>query len=98
MEAKFRHFAVATLCVAFGAGPVFAADQASTSCTPLSAVQKRVVEKADQSVDALRNYVYITRGIHQLYMEDVAKSLDGWRSDARCQQRQQLASASTQKE
>ncbi|RZU00742.1 hypothetical protein [Rivibacter subsaxonicus] len=98
MEAKFRHLAVATLCAAFGAGPVLAADQASSSCTPLSTVQKRVVEKADQSVDALRNYVYITRGIHQLYMGDIAESLDGWRADARCQQQQKVASATIPKE
>ncbi|MEO8525206.1 MAG: hypothetical protein ABI460_10845 [Caldimonas sp.] len=47
-------------------------------------MQARVVEKADQGVDALRDYIFITRGIHQLDMAEVAESLDSWRASARC--------------
>ena len=63
--------------------PSVAADKAAP-CKSLSYVQARVVEKAEQGVDALRDYVYITRGIHQLDMMQVASSLDAWRADVRC--------------
>lgn len=95
MQVPSRHLAIAGLCAVLGAGPAFAADSTASSCKPISAVHKRVVEKADEGVDALRNYVFITRGIHNFYMEDMAKSLDGWRADARCAQQQKIALAST---
>lgn len=63
------------------AGPAVAAD---APCKSLGYVQKRVVEKADQGIDALRNYVFVTRGIHQLDMAEIAVSLDGWRASGRC--------------
>ena len=63
------------------AGPAVAAD---APCTSIGYVQKRVVEKADQGIEALRNYVFVTRGIHQLDMAEIAGSLDGWRASARC--------------
>jgi hypothetical protein len=57
---------------------------ASASCAPLSYVQKRVVQKAEVSVDALRDYVYITRGVHHLDMMEIAASLDNWLASAHC--------------
>ena len=57
---------------------------AEASCKSLGYVHKRVVEKADQGIDALRNYVFVTRGIHQLDMAEIAVSLDDWRASARC--------------
>ncbi len=63
------------------AGPAVAAD---APCKALGYVQKRVVQKADQGIDALRDYVFITRGIHQLDMGEIAVSLDDWRASARC--------------
>jgi hypothetical protein len=63
------------------AGPAVAGD---APCKSLGYVQKRVVEKADQGIDALRDYVFITRGIHQIDMAEVAASLDDWRASARC--------------
>jgi hypothetical protein len=63
------------------ASPAVAAD---APCKSLGYVQKRVVEKADQGIDALRNYVFVTRGIHQLDMAEIAGSLDDWRATARC--------------
>jgi hypothetical protein len=61
----------------------FAAD-ANSACAPLSQVQKRVVVKAEQGVDALRDFVYITRGIYRLDMVEIAGSLDGWLANAHC--------------
>lgn len=64
-------------------GPALAGDSAA-SCEPMGFVQKRVVEKAQVGVEALRNYVEITRGIHALDMKAIAASLDSWVSSARC--------------
>ena len=63
--------------------PGVAADNAS-ACGPLTPMQASVVGKADEGVDALRRYVFITRGIHQLDITEVAGSLDGWKAQARC--------------
>jgi hypothetical protein len=78
----------ATLCLALpGAG--FAADTsgamaASSSCTPLGPAERRIVAKAQVSVAAVRDYVYITRGVYRLTMYDVAKNLDNWLASAHC--------------
>jgi len=66
-------------------GPSSAADEAT--CKPLRPMQAAVVEHADQGVDALRRYVFISRGVHQLDMMEVAESLDAWRAEARCAKR-----------
>lgn len=73
------------LCLALP-GAVFAADAtaASSSCQPLGAVEKRVVAKAEVGVEALRDYVYITRGVHRLSMIDVTRNLDNWLAAAHC--------------
>ena len=68
------------LCFSLTA-PAFAAD---ASCQPLSYVQKRVVQKAEVGVDALRDYVTITRRIHALDMMKIATSLDAWIVSAHC--------------
>jgi hypothetical protein len=79
----------AGLCLALpGAG--FAADtsgamQASSStCAPLGYVEKRIVAKAQIGVEAVRDYVYITRGVHHLGMTDVVANLDNWLASAQC--------------
>jgi len=78
----------ATLCLALpGAG--FAADTsgalaASSSCTPLGVAERKIIMKAQVGVEALRDYVYITRGVFQLSMIDVTKNIDRWLSDAHC--------------
>ena len=77
----------AALCFALPAAG-FAADtaraQAGSSCQPLGAVERRVVAKAEVGVEALRDYVYITRGVHRLSMIDVTKHLDDWLAAAHC--------------
>ena len=60
-----------------------AAEQ-GVSCTGLGYAQRRVLEHADQGVDALRRYVIITRSVHQISMVDVVESLDDWRAKAKC--------------
>jgi len=78
----------ATLCLALpGAG--FAADTsgamaASSSCRPLGWHEKRIVTKAQVGVEALRDYVFISRGVHGISMLDVTKNLDGWLEAAHC--------------
>jgi len=77
----------AALCLALPAAG-FAADTGSgkawSSCQPLGVVERRVVAKAEVGVEALRDYVYITRGIHRLSMIDVTKHLDDWLAAAHC--------------
>jgi len=83
---SFTHrFAVVYLGAALSLslpGPSSAADEAT--CKPLGPMQAAVVGHADQGVDALRRYVFISRGIHQLDMMEVAGSLDAWQAQARC--------------
>jgi len=76
-------FTVAFACALCACGPALAGESAAR-CEPLGFVQKRVVEKAQVGVEALRNYVEITRGVHQLDMRVIAASLDAWVSNARC--------------
>jgi hypothetical protein len=70
-------------CASSTCGTAFAAENAAR-CEPLGHVQKRVVQKAGIGVEALRNYLEITRGVHQLDMVTVAASLDAWVANARC--------------
>jgi hypothetical protein len=80
---RLSSFTIAFACALCVCGPALAGEGAA-SCEPLGFVQKRVVEKASVGVEALRNYVEITRGIHQLTMKEVAASLDTWAANARC--------------
>lgn len=49
---------------------------ASCASAPMNAFQQRVVAKAASSVDALRDYLFITRGIYNVSMEDAVAWLD----------------------
>ena len=78
----------AALCLALP-GASFAADTsgamaASSSCAPLGYVEKRILAKAQIGVEAVRDYVYITRGVHHLGMTDVVANLDNWVASAQC--------------
>lgn len=78
--------ALSVACVGF-AVPAVAADEsrfATTDCKALPGLQRRIVEKADQGVDALRRFVFRTRSVYQLDMSELAQSLDKWRAAARC--------------
>lgn len=85
MHASLRILATASigagLCAS--AGTSLAADS-ETSCAGIGYAQLRIVEHANQGVDALRRYVIITRPVHQIGMVEVIESLDAWRARARC--------------
>lgn len=68
----------------------------AATCAKLAFVGRRVVEKADQGIDALRQYVFVTRGTHNLYIMDVALVLDDWRAKARCAEQAEKAAAASQ--
>ena len=84
MYALIRRIAVAASGTALSLSLLTPSAAADAPCMSLSYVQARVVEKADQGMGALRDYVFITRGIHQIDMAEVAESLDAWRAGARC--------------
>jgi hypothetical protein len=67
-------------------GAAVAADTgaAASTCVPLSQVQRRIVQKAEVSVDALRDFVFVTRRVYALNMMEIAGSLDGWLERAQC--------------
>jgi len=84
MNAIVRRFTAAGVGAALAAGLVAGVAADATECIPLTSVQQRLLDKADQGVGALRNYIFITRGIYQLYIADVADSLPKWRARAAC--------------
>ncbi len=73
------------------AGSAQGASPAATCASgSLSAVQRRILQKTAQSSAALRDYVYITRGIHRLDFVEAAT----WASQYRAQQAACTLSAS----
>ncbi|MEO8923122.1 MAG: hypothetical protein ABI330_09925 [Caldimonas sp.] len=56
---------------------------APCSGTVLSAFQKHVVAKSEQGVDALRDYLFITRGIYNVSMDEAVAMLDRQREARR---------------
>jgi len=87
MNTSLRAVAIVNFATVLSLAVLVAPADAAETCAALAPVQIRVVEKADEGVEALRRYVSITQGIHQLDMMDVAASLDAWRAAARCAQR-----------
>ena len=87
MNTTVRSFAIVNFATALSLSLLAAPADAAGPCQPLLPVQVKVVEQADQGVDALRRYIGITQAIHQLNMLDVAARLDGWRAEVRCAQR-----------
>jgi hypothetical protein len=56
------------------------------SCPPaqaMTSLQRRIVAKAAQGPDALRDFIYITRGVYQLDMESTAAWLEEERDSQR---------------
>ena len=49
---------------------------ASCAPVPMSLFQQRIVAKAANGVDALRDYLFVTRGIYNVSMEDAVAWLD----------------------
>jgi len=71
--------------LATSAAAMLAAQSACGQPGAFSGPRERLLLKAAQGVPALRSYVYITRGIYQYDLYEVATWIDGWRADqARC--------------
>jgi hypothetical protein len=87
MNTSLRAAAIVNFATALSLAVLVAPADATETCAALVPVQIKIVEKADEGVEALRRYIAITQGIHQLEMMDVAGSLDAWRAAARCAQR-----------
>ena len=67
------------------------AQQAQTPCGSVTPMERRIVEHADQDVDALRSFVWSRRGVSGIDMSIVADSLEAWRAAVDC--RRQVAAA-----
>jgi hypothetical protein len=61
------------------------AQDVQRSCGSVTALQQRVVERADQGIESLRGFVWTTRMTHGMRMEDVRIGLDAWRAAISCQ-------------
>src|SRR5690349_20746983 len=72
MNTSIRSFAVVNLFTAVSLAVLAFPSDAAGPCKELLPVRVKVVEQADQGVDALRRYIVVTQGIHQLNMLDVA--------------------------
>ena len=87
MNATSNHVfaAVGAALCAMAASADAAEMQATTAhCQSLPALQQRIVEKADQGMDALRQFVWRTKIIYGIDIFDVRQSLDAWRAQALC--------------
>jgi hypothetical protein len=86
---------VGAACVASAlllcAAPSQAARPSESDCAALAApnrLEQRLLDKAGQGVDTLRQYIFITRGIHGYDMFEVVKWMDARRATAAaCQAR-----------
>ena len=75
-------------------GPVAAADTAApaaAACHAPTALQSRLVAKADEGVDVLRNFLFSRRAILRVDMTEVGASLDTWRAGVECVRQSQAA-------
>jgi hypothetical protein len=86
-----RHcIACGTLAAALSAVtalPAAAADAASSgasACHAPTALQARLVAKADEGVDTLRDFVFTRRNILRVDMMEIGASLDNWRAGIEC--------------
>jgi len=79
---------------ALGCGAAWADPVATAAdCGSITSVQRHIVERADQDMTALHDYVRMTTLIHGIGMAEVADSLDGWRAIARCRDEAAVAAA-----
>jgi hypothetical protein len=77
--------ALAGVLSAVASGPVAAADAVSSlACQAPTAKQARLVAKADEGVDVLRNFVFSRRHVMQVDLMEVGESLDKWRAGIEC--------------
>ena len=88
MNASPRRLQSAACCAALVSSIAFTgtalAAEAKTGCRTSDPMRTSLMRKADEGVDALRRYVTMTRGIHQMDMATVSESIDRWRAEAGC--------------
>lgn len=66
--------AAGLLAVTLMHGPALAAPETDAACrqAPATSLQQRLIAKSDQGVEALRQFVFNTRMIYQLELQEVA--------------------------
>ena len=77
---------VAAAILGFASFASLAQSVAASPCehaSALTALQKQIIAKADQSVGALRDYLFLTRGIYNLSMDEAVTMLDRQRDAQR---------------
>jgi hypothetical protein len=72
------------------------ARDAASTCQSVTNLQKRIVERADQGIESLRTFVWMTNIVHGVPMSEVSDSLDTWRAAIACQK--QVAQATEESE
>lgn len=65
------------------------------ACGSVTFQQKRIVERANQGVDRMRDFVWSRRGVYGVGMEDVKAGLDTWQANVACQK--EVAAARAQR-
>ena len=80
-----RRIAIAaSLCaVSFASVAQTAAASPCDNVLPLSTLQKNVMSKAEQGFDSLRDYLFVTRGVYNLSMEEAVAMVDRQRDALR---------------
>ena len=94
MNAIHHKLALSLVAVAASACGTAWADPAATSCCSVTGTQRSIVERADESMDALRGYVRSRTVVTGIDMQDVRGSLDTWRAAVTCQKQVAAAKAS----
>lgn len=84
MNMPTRRPLIAVMLLALAAGSAFAQAAPGGRCQPLRPLEMRILDKADQGMVALRQFVVNTRMIYELDVTQVAESLDGLRARHAC--------------
>ena len=95
MNAIHQKLVLSLIAVAASACGSAWADPAATSCGSVTSAQRSIVERADESVDALRGYVRSRTVVTGIDMQDVKGSLDTWRAAVSCQKQVAAAKAAS---
>lgn len=66
------------------AGALLAGTSAQAACPSVSQIQARIVQHANNSVDELRSFVWMTAIVYRINMIDVSNNLDKWRMAVDC--------------
>jgi len=91
--------AAGLLVAALVHGPALATPEADAACpqAPPTSLQQRLIDKSDQGVEALRQFVFNTRTIYQLDIREVADWVTAQRAAVRhCMETKAAAEATAQ--